>query len=303
MTAWQIHTGLVPFADVPRRTFYRWVIDKQNRPEYPNSMNKSLWTLVQDCWQHEPTKRPTFPEVEASLKPLIDPYKDKARRLSIGTSQMFMFPPAPSPPRSHIAATSEIHETSPTSPMSQRHDNDWFSVPQTPISYPISPNSIDVFNRTLHVLHETQSLDKLVHETLLCYPNWLKPYTNYNSRIGSRPDHVFKNRVKNSVKEFKRNLLLWIDNIPSLRGADILNGYRTLLILVGTCSMAEHTFRQNPDAPHLYVQNFINNIMATNTFRATVEVSVKTAWDQYLMRTDTMILAERLVQVVHQVSS
>ncbi|KDR78359.1 hypothetical protein GALMADRAFT_64814 [Galerina marginata CBS 339.88] len=75
MTSWQIHTGLVPFADVPRRTFYRWVIDKQNRPEYPNSMNKSLWNLIQDCWQHEPAKRPTFPEIEASFKPLTDPCK------------------------------------------------------------------------------------------------------------------------------------------------------------------------------------------------------------------------------------
>ncbi|KAF8966869.1 kinase-like domain-containing protein, partial [Flammula alnicola] len=75
MTAWQIHTGLVPFSEVPMRTFYRWVIDKEQRPEYPNSMNKALWSLIQECWQHDPAKRPTFPEVEASLKPLVESCK------------------------------------------------------------------------------------------------------------------------------------------------------------------------------------------------------------------------------------
>ncbi len=73
MTAWQIYTGLVPFSEVPRRAFHRHVIDKQERPEYPNSMNKTLWTLIQDCWQHDPTRRPTFSEIEASLKPLSEP--------------------------------------------------------------------------------------------------------------------------------------------------------------------------------------------------------------------------------------
>ncbi|KAH9476950.1 Dual specificity protein kinase shkA [Psilocybe cubensis] len=95
MTAWQIHTGLIPFNDVPRRSFYRWVIDKKNRPNYPDSMNKTLWTLLQECWQHDPVRRPTFTGVEATLKSLT---KSSSRRLSMGSSQMLMLPQLPSPP-------------------------------------------------------------------------------------------------------------------------------------------------------------------------------------------------------------
>ncbi|KAF9528867.1 kinase-like domain-containing protein [Crepidotus variabilis] len=73
MTAWQIYTGLVPFSDVPQRAFYRVVIDREERPEYPNSMSSPLWVLVQECWDQDPKSRPTFLEVEASLLPMVEP--------------------------------------------------------------------------------------------------------------------------------------------------------------------------------------------------------------------------------------
>jgi len=73
MTAWQIHTGLVPFPGISLDAFHLHVIEQQERPEYPNSMNKTLWTLIQDCWQPDPTRRPTFSGIEASLQPISEP--------------------------------------------------------------------------------------------------------------------------------------------------------------------------------------------------------------------------------------
>ncbi|KAF8154118.1 kinase-like domain-containing protein [Crassisporium funariophilum] len=289
MTVWQIHTGLVPFSEVPRRSFQRWVIDKQERPEYPNSMNKALWTLIRQCWQHDASKRPPFTEVEASLQNLMEPYKDTNQRFSRAASQMLMYSHLPTPPIS--MAPSVISPVSPASPISL--DNEWFSLPPTPVLHPVSSNSLEVFRSTLHALHEIMSLDDLIHTTLLCYPKWWV--------IQIVPTLLQENRVKDQVREFKRALLSWIDNIPSLRGADALNVYRTLLLITSTCAMAEYTFRRNPEAPHLYVQDFVQNAMATSAFRATVEGSARTVWEQYKERRDGTELGERLAQVVNQV--
>jgi len=66
--------------------------------------------------------------------------------------------------------------------------------------------------------------------------------------------------------------------------------------------MAEYTHRQNPDAPHLYAQEFINESIRTNAFRADVEVLVKAAWNHYLQDgRDLAVLGNELASVVNRV--
>ncbi len=65
--------------------------------------------------------------------------------------------------------------------------------------------------------------------------------------------------------------------------------------------MAEYTYRQNSDAPHLYAQEFIKSIK-TNAFRAKVEDLVIAAWNHYLQEArDLAVLGNELASVVNQV--
>jgi hypothetical protein len=66
--------------------------------------------------------------------------------------------------------------------------------------------------------------------------------------------------------------------------------------------MAEYTHRQNPDAPHLYAQEFITKSIRTNAFRAKVEDLVIAAWNHYLQEVrDLAVLGNELASVVNRV--
>lgn len=66
--------------------------------------------------------------------------------------------------------------------------------------------------------------------------------------------------------------------------------------------MAEYTHRQNPHAPHMYLQDFINKSIRINAFRAKIEDQVNTVWNHYLRDTrDIAALGRDLASVVNQV--
>jgi serine/threonine protein kinase len=73
ITAWELFTGSVPFSHVPDRALARKVVDKNERPERPVSMeNEPLWDVVQHCWNPEPARRPAFDGVHARLKSFLN---------------------------------------------------------------------------------------------------------------------------------------------------------------------------------------------------------------------------------------
>ena len=45
---------------------------KNWRPELPENLSKKWKSLIQSCWDQEPSKRPSFAEVEEALKGYSD---------------------------------------------------------------------------------------------------------------------------------------------------------------------------------------------------------------------------------------
>ncbi|KAI8921774.1 hypothetical protein BC831DRAFT_515021 [Entophlyctis helioformis] len=69
MTCYEIITGRPPFVEeVHDNIVERWIIDGE-RPDRPEGVPDSLWTLITRCWDHEPTARPTFRQICEELSP------------------------------------------------------------------------------------------------------------------------------------------------------------------------------------------------------------------------------------------
>jgi len=82
MSAWQIHTGCVPFSQISRRKLRTHI--RTVRPERPASMDNQVWSYLQRCWTEEPRSRMKFVEIELVLKTLLDT-KRMGNPLSIET--------------------------------------------------------------------------------------------------------------------------------------------------------------------------------------------------------------------------
>ncbi|KAG0504383.1 hypothetical protein KC19_N038200 [Ceratodon purpureus] len=65
MTCYEILTGLVPFDGYGKNDWKR-VIDGE-RPRLPECIDLRIRELVERCWHKEPSKRPTFEDIEAEL--------------------------------------------------------------------------------------------------------------------------------------------------------------------------------------------------------------------------------------------
>ncbi|KAG0586596.1 hypothetical protein KC19_2G102800 [Ceratodon purpureus] len=68
----EILTGNVPFYNISfkPRDLYKLITDPKNplRPELPQNCPASLATLICECWQTDPTMRPTFKEISTTLR-------------------------------------------------------------------------------------------------------------------------------------------------------------------------------------------------------------------------------------------
>ncbi|KAF9528866.1 kinase-like domain-containing protein [Crepidotus variabilis] len=71
MSAWQMYTGCVPFSKINWRQLRQHI--SSSRPERPGTMSDPLWLLVQRWWAGDPGRRPTFKEIEPSLKAFLEP--------------------------------------------------------------------------------------------------------------------------------------------------------------------------------------------------------------------------------------
>ncbi|KAL2918541.1 hypothetical protein HK105_201942 [Polyrhizophydium stewartii] len=88
MTAVEILTGRVPFADQHNDKTVGNMIKRNKRPNRPEKVPDQLWSVIEDCWHENPSARPTFAEVVALMQdlPRSLPSFDNAPPLSVAFS-------------------------------------------------------------------------------------------------------------------------------------------------------------------------------------------------------------------------
>nr|KAJ3419815.1 Leucine-rich repeat serine/threonine-protein kinase 2 [Polyrhizophydium stewartii] len=68
MTAIEVLTGERPFAGEPvKGPISEWIVWGE-RPKRPDGTPDALWSVIEDCWQHNPASRPTFRQVVRRLE-------------------------------------------------------------------------------------------------------------------------------------------------------------------------------------------------------------------------------------------
>lgn len=73
MVAYEVVShGKQPFDDEPNVASILFkVAVKRARPERPDGVRDDVWQLIERCWAHEPSDRPTFVEVREELRRIL----------------------------------------------------------------------------------------------------------------------------------------------------------------------------------------------------------------------------------------
>ncbi|KAG0625307.1 hypothetical protein M758_2G044100 [Ceratodon purpureus] len=79
MTCYEVLSGCIPFKN-RKANDYRGVIEGE-RPPLPDYVDCELQELLGKCWHSEPTKRPSFEEIEDELRRYIEKRKESQERL------------------------------------------------------------------------------------------------------------------------------------------------------------------------------------------------------------------------------
>eukprot|EP00842_Homolaphlyctis_polyrhiza_P003491 jgi/Hompol1/4142/HPOL_006941-RA len=70
MTAYEILTGTVPFAEERIETIVKdWIRDGE-RPNRPEGVSDTLWDIIVECWHQDPAQRPKFADVVRRIQDL-----------------------------------------------------------------------------------------------------------------------------------------------------------------------------------------------------------------------------------------
>jgi hypothetical protein len=69
----QVYTGQLPFSDIRYDFEVVKLVETGGRPQRPDhnsrvAMPDDIWKIVQSCWKHQFSDRPSFEEVVANLK-------------------------------------------------------------------------------------------------------------------------------------------------------------------------------------------------------------------------------------------
>jgi serine/threonine protein kinase len=67
MILWEVGTGEKPYADLPYENALAIHIMNGLRPEIPNEMPECYATLIKDCWNEDPQKRPTALDIKEKI--------------------------------------------------------------------------------------------------------------------------------------------------------------------------------------------------------------------------------------------
>ena len=71
ITLWEMLTGQVPFKGINRAEFMNTVVAKSFRPTVSKKLPVILVNLLQDCWNDNPLKRPSFESILTTLGAVI----------------------------------------------------------------------------------------------------------------------------------------------------------------------------------------------------------------------------------------
>lgn len=70
MIIWEMFTRQIPFPNMNPHQAALAVISEDKRPDIPKFVPPNFVTLIESCWQRDPKKRPSFPEVLKALRKL-----------------------------------------------------------------------------------------------------------------------------------------------------------------------------------------------------------------------------------------
>ncbi|KAJ3416314.1 hypothetical protein HDV05_002254 [Chytridiales sp. JEL 0842] len=69
MTCYEILTeGDIPLTNIPDALIYQSVVNNNLRPQRPDDIPDSLWSLMKSCWHPDPLQRPSFATISVTLK-------------------------------------------------------------------------------------------------------------------------------------------------------------------------------------------------------------------------------------------
>lgn len=74
---WEMNAGKKPYHGLNREQFYEVVIHGGDRPPLNKKWPQKLCSLIQDCWDTDLDKRPSFSEVVLRLEELLSTEKEK----------------------------------------------------------------------------------------------------------------------------------------------------------------------------------------------------------------------------------
>jgi len=78
MTTLEIITGVQPFGNSLTNTQVIFNMCERVRPDRPENVDDTLWSLITDCWAHEPERRPDIDQVLLRLKEMMQSTDDVA---------------------------------------------------------------------------------------------------------------------------------------------------------------------------------------------------------------------------------
>ncbi|GAX78545.1 hypothetical protein CEUSTIGMA_g5985.t1 [Chlamydomonas eustigma] len=73
---WEIFTADEPYADVPRILLGHVITKEGKRPSFPANTPRVYVELAERCWSHHASERPTFAEIQVSLRSIMGTFHD-----------------------------------------------------------------------------------------------------------------------------------------------------------------------------------------------------------------------------------
>ena len=76
---WENCARKTPYGDMTQQQIWFYVCVKKGRPDknlIPPHTPKSLITLMEKCWDAEPSNRPSFADIITQLRTMIEQYKN-----------------------------------------------------------------------------------------------------------------------------------------------------------------------------------------------------------------------------------
>lgn len=155
---YEIFSGDVPFATIQRDTAVMLQVKFGARPARPSDsspswskwgLTESIWSLMQDCWQEDPTMRPTVYQIIGQLKP------DYTLDMETSNTSIFL---SPSNFRGRLSEPLDLIALQSLEKLLHKEDDNETALPAD-ISTPAVPNFSRPFGQEPHTASTDPSKD------------------------------------------------------------------------------------------------------------------------------------------------